>query len=176
MERSRSVGLFGSVLLAHLVLVLHGLVLLLLAFLVLFFRGIVTYLPWIVLGGTAVLLTSGWYCWRSLKRRGRGFGDVLNHPLIQERGLEVRFLGGVASLRLGPPGERDNSVERLPLQIEAERIPALPDDSSEAERMRALARLVKLREAGELDEEAFQLLRRELVGAPPEGEAPSRRA
>ncbi|RMF46351.1 MAG: hypothetical protein D6751_05305 [Deltaproteobacteria bacterium] len=176
MERSRTVGLFGSVLLAHLVLVLHGIVLLLLAFLVLFFRGVIAYLPWIVLGGGVVLLVSGWYCWRSLKRRGRGLGDVLSHPLIQERGLEVRLLGGVASLRLGPPGGSNQSLARVPLQIEAERVPALPDDSSEAERMRALARLVKLREAGELDEEAFQLLRRELVGVPSEGEASSRRA
>lgn len=170
MERPRHLGTFGSVLLAHLVLVLHGLVLLGLAFLVLFFRGVLEYLPWIVLAGVVFLLLSGWYLWRTLHRRSGSLAQVLDHPLIRERGVEVRLLGGVASLKLGAPAEGEKKDAGLP-RLETAEIPALPGGGGEAERLRALARLVKLREAGELDEEAFQLLRRELLGSAGSGES-----
>ncbi|RME33467.1 MAG: hypothetical protein D6794_11540 [Deltaproteobacteria bacterium] len=163
MEPSRPIGTFGSVLLAHLVLVLHGLVLLGLAFLVLFFRGVLEYLPWIVAGGVALMLLSAWYFWRVLRRQGRSLSRVLDHPLIRERGVEVRLLGGMASFRLGVPGVKEMEPRR-DLALAGTELPALPERDDEAGRLRALARLVKLREAGELDEESFQLLRRELLG------------
>lgn len=152
-------GLFSSIALSHLILLLHGLVIFLFVLLAIFFHGVLTYLPWIMAGGCLLLIGSGWLLWRRLQRSQRSLRELLDTPLLRDRGVELKLLGGVASLRLGAPVRE--GTEPPPVQIEASSPQALIEDG-EAARLRRLARLVKLREQGELDEEEFALLRREL--------------
>lgn len=155
-EKSSS-GLFSSIFLTHLVLVLHGLVIVGLALLVVFFRGVVNYLPWIVGGGILLVLLSAWYAWYRLRRSQKGLRDLLNDPVLQGRAVEISFLGGVASLRLGQPGSAHVEVPVL----EAPAYDPAPQlEDPESQRLRELSRLVKLREAGHISDEEYDILKK----------------
>lgn len=167
-RKSAGLGLFSTLLVSHLVLLLHGLVILLLALLVVFFRGVVTYLPWILGGGILLLLVSALFLWRALRRRGRALGEILASPLLRDRAVEVKLLGGVASVRLGAPGETQPQQQRT---LELDSGPNLPRlEEEETLRLRRLARLVKLHEEGTLSDEEFEILRRECTAEPPSKE------
>ena len=97
-------GLFKSVMLAYVVLVLHVLLMLGLGLLVIFFRGVVQYVLWIFLFGTAAIVASGVYFYRRMKAEGKTLKQTLSSPLFAGRPVEVSFLGGMASLRVGMPG------------------------------------------------------------------------
>lgn len=100
-EKKDSQGLMTSVLMAYLVLVLHVLLIAGLGFLVFFFRGIINYMVWIFLGGTVAILASAYLFYRRMKAEGRTLRQTLNSPIFRGRTVEVSFLGGLASFRLG---------------------------------------------------------------------------
>jgi hypothetical protein len=97
-------GLFKSVLMAYLIVILHILLFAGLALLVLFFRGIVNYTIWIFIGGLVIIIVSLFYFYRRIKAGGKILKDTLNSPEFRDRPVEVSFLGGVASVRFGRPG------------------------------------------------------------------------
>ena len=110
-------GLMKSVMMAYLILVLHVVLLMGLGVLVFFFRGIIHYMPWIVLFGAAAILASGYWFYRRMKAEGRSLRDTLNSPLFRNKTVEVSLLGGLAQFRVGqsnaPPllgdGRSDNT-------------------------------------------------------------------
>ena len=59
-------GLFKSVMLAYMVLVLHVVLMLGLGLLVIFFRGVIQYMLWIFLFGTVAVVASGLYFYRRM--------------------------------------------------------------------------------------------------------------
>lgn len=98
-------GVFKSILVAYAILFLHVLLIAGLGMLVLFFRGIVQYMIWIFLGGTALVLGSAYYFYRRMKAEGKSLHEMLKSPVLNGRAVEVSFLGGIASVKLGrPPG------------------------------------------------------------------------
>ena len=161
-EKQRS-GLFSSLFLMYLILLLHGLAIVLFALLVVFFRGVVTYLPWIMLGGALLVILSAWLIWRKFRHSQRDFKEILDNPLLRDRAVELRFLGGVATVRLGAPGPSSvpmpDVIEYQPQSVES--IPQLEDP--EAARLNNLARLIKLRDRGELTDTEFQELKQRLL-------------
>ena len=97
--------LFRGILLAHLILFLHLLFIFGLGVAIIFFRGVSQYMLWIFLGTTAALLASGFFCYRFIKARGKKtLKDIEESAVFKNRSFEVRFLGGVASLKIGQPG------------------------------------------------------------------------
>ncbi|PLX82447.1 MAG: hypothetical protein C0616_02205 [Desulfuromonas sp.] len=210
MSESEGRSLFGSIFFTHLVLVLHALVIVLLALLVVFFRGVVEYMAWIVGGGFAIFILIGILIWLRIRRSRREISELLQSPLLQDRSVELKFLGGLASVKLGEPtiqhraagpaldyqaeqrlelsgpanvddvGSRPPQVEPDPsppqaaervIDLEAETVadeeppvaPAVePMADAETERLRNLARLVKLKESGSLSEQEFRLRKEEL--------------
>ena len=94
-------GLMKSVMMAYLILVLHVVLLMGLGILVFFFRGIIHYMPWIVLFGAAAILGSGYWFYRRMKAEGRSLRDTLNSPLFRNKTVEVSLLGGLAQFRVG---------------------------------------------------------------------------
>ena len=97
-------GLFKSVMLAYIVLVLHVVLMLGLGLLVIFFRGVTQYMLWIFLFGTIVVVASGFYFYRRMKAEGKTLKETLSSSMFAGRPVEVSFLGGMASLRVGTPG------------------------------------------------------------------------
>jgi len=155
-------GLFKSLFLTYFILVLHGVLIILLALLVVFFRGVVEYLPWILAGGLVLIASFVWLLWRKLRRSRAGLGELLDNPVLRDRSVELRFLGGVATLRLGEP--RSGKAGR-PAVIETTGPVAARIEDEESQRLRRLARLIKLHEAGEISDDEYQILRRELQAA-----------
>jgi len=97
-------GLFKSVMLAYMVLVLHVVLMLGLGLLVIFFRGVIQYMLWIFLFGTVAVLASGYYFYRRMKAEGKTLKQTLSSPMFAGRPVEVSLLGGMASFRVGRPG------------------------------------------------------------------------
>ena len=96
--------LFRGILLAHLILFLHLLFIAGLGLVVVFFHGISRHMIWIFLGTTAILLASGYFCYRHIKTRGRQtLKDIEESAIFKNRSFEVRLLGGMASLKFGRP-------------------------------------------------------------------------
>jgi len=105
-------NIIKSVFVAHFILMLHILVIAAIGFLVLFFRGIVIYMPWIFFGGTAAIATSCYLLYRKMKKERKSLKEILSLPVFKNRTVEVSFLGGLASLRV------ENSIESLKDKIE----------------------------------------------------------
>lgn len=88
---------------AYLILVLHVALLAGLGLLVLFFRGVVQYMLWIFLAGAALVAVSGYLFYRRMKAEGKNLREMLHSRTFANRAVEVSLLGGLASLRVGPP-------------------------------------------------------------------------
>jgi hypothetical protein len=132
-------GLFKGVLLAYLILVLHVVLILGLGVLMLLFGGLVAYLPWIMGFGFLAIAGSCYFWWKHMKKRGRKIRDVLRDPLYQGRSVEVSFLGGVVSLKLGKGSEPlalEHSTREVPRQI-------VDRETLEAEELTRLAHQLK---------------------------------
>lgn len=99
-----SEDLLRGILLAHLILFLHLLLIAGLGLVVIFFHGIYQYMLWIVVGTTAILLVSGFFCYRRIKTRGKQtLKDIEESAIFKNRSFEARLLGGMASLKFGRP-------------------------------------------------------------------------
>lgn len=113
---------FKSILMAHFILVLHVLLIVGMVLLVIFFRGLINYMPWIFLAGSAAILASGYHFYKRMKREGKTLREMLNAPRLSGTTIEVSFLGGLASLKVGraenPPLLASNSAGQRRQQLE----------------------------------------------------------
>jgi len=103
-SKNESEGLFKGIMLAYMLLALHVVLIVMLGFLVLFFGGVVRYMPLIFFGGTALISMSAWLFYRKMKREGRSLKEMLRSSTFQGRAVEISLLGGMASLKVGSPG------------------------------------------------------------------------
>ena len=101
MSRKGGDGLFKSVMAAYLVLVLHVLLIVGLGLVVIFFSGIARYMLWIFILGGAAILASFYYFYRRMKAEGRTLREMMRSPMFDGRPVEISFLGGLASFRMG---------------------------------------------------------------------------
>ncbi|AJF07503.1 SHOCT domain-containing protein [Geoalkalibacter subterraneus] len=150
-------GLFKGIFASYMILVLHALLMLLLGLLVVFFRGVVEYMLWIVLGGLALIGLSGYFFYRRVKNRSGQLGTILNDPAFRDRPVEISFLGGLASVRLGNRGQWGEGATA----IEGGQAPQLEDP--EAVRRRELARLVLMLDKDLITQEEYDKLKRDLL-------------
>lgn len=116
-NKKESNGLLKSIFAAHLILVLHVLLIAGLGCLILFFRGIVQYMLWIMIIGSVMIFLIGYLIRRKMIREGRQLRDMLSLPAFAGRTIEVSILGGMASVRLESPNNTDTgSLRSLPNQ------------------------------------------------------------
>ena len=121
-KKSDSAEIFKGVLLIHLILIFHLVFIALLGLTVIFLGGISRYIVWILLGGILLALLSGYIFYRYLKSKGKkALHDLENSSIVKNRSVEIRFLGGMASLKLGNPSdaaalEGDSVNQRLQLE------------------------------------------------------------
>ena len=109
---------FKSVLIAYFILVLHVVLVAGLVMMVIFFRGILNYMIWIFLGGLIAIIVSGYHFYKRMKMEGKTLREILNTYRHSGRSVEVSFLGGLASLKIGgehhnPPALNGNSSGHL---------------------------------------------------------------
>lgn len=97
-------GLFQAIMLGHLILVLHILVLAGMGVLIIFFRGLVTYMPLILVAGLTLLAAAAYYVFRHLKRRGIGLKEIMDTPALSGKCIEIKLLGDMASIKIDSHG------------------------------------------------------------------------
>jgi hypothetical protein len=132
-------GIFRGVLLAYLVLVLHVVLILGLGVVMLLFGGVVAYLPWILAAGFLAIVGSCYFWWKHMKKQGRKIRDVMRDPLYQGRSIELSFLGGVVSLKLGQ-GSEPLAIDHAPLETQKQ---IVDPETLRAEELTRLAHQLK---------------------------------
>jgi len=151
----RKSGIAGGLFLTYAILLLHILMILLLGVAVVFFRGVVAYFGWILFGGLFLILLSGYLFFRRLRRDNKRLRDVLNDPALKGRSLEISFLGGLASVRVGSPGAPSASIESGPAT------PLIEDP--ESARLREIARLVRMLEKDQISRTEYEQLKEDIL-------------
>ncbi len=152
-DESIAGGLFMTmaILLFHVVLVAG------ICLLVLFFHVVVHYLLWIVVGTGVLIGLGGYLFFRHLRGAGsEALGRVLSMPEFKGRSVEINFLGGMASLKIG---EMDETVSQLPdLTIPPDR--RIEDE--QGIRTRELLTLARLLEQNLISREEYQQAKKQL--------------
>jgi len=147
----------NSLVIASSILIFHVVLLAGLGLLVLFFSGIVNYLFWIFLAGSALITGSVYYFFRYMKKEGgTAFLKVMSLPELKGKNVEVNLLGGLASFKIA-------SDKSAPQVIESDAVPVsrqLEDPSSR--RLRELSELSRMLENNLITLEEFNQVKKSL--------------
>lgn len=149
-------GLFKSIFAAHFVLFLHVFLVAGIGILVLFFRGVIFYMPWIVCGGIAVVGGGTYLLYRRARSEGKSLKGMLSLPMFKNRSVEVSFLGGLASLKVAPSQESD----RLGTSVDVS-APQLEDPHTV--HVRELTELVRLLDSNFITLEEYNKAKKKLL-------------
>ena len=158
--KTESGALVRGILLAHLILFLHLVFIVGLGIVIIFFRGISQYMLWIFLGATVALIASGYACYRFIKNRGKQtLKDIEQTDIFKNRNVEVRFLGGIASLKIDQP-ESSAAIENTAAQTSD---PRRQLEDPDAVRIRELDRLAHLLEKDLITRDEFVRAKKKLL-------------
>ena len=148
-------GIAKNIFVGYFVIILHVLLLLLLGVTIVFFRGVVTYMPWILGGGFLLLFLSGLWFYQKVKKGQINIKQTLRDGVPKNRPVEISFLGGLASMRLGSSYDRTGGVDAVqpPLQLE----------DAETSRLRSLDRLMEMYNKELITKEEFALLKQDVL-------------
>ncbi|MGD9733071.1 MAG: SHOCT domain-containing protein [Desulfamplus sp.] len=103
-------GLFKSLFAAYFVLLLHVFLVVGVGVAVVLFKGVYEYLPWILSGIAALVIAVFWLFYLRIKRSSTDIQDVLSHPAFQNRNVEIKLLGGVATFKLSMPVSNSDNL------------------------------------------------------------------
>jgi hypothetical protein len=132
------------------ILGLHVVLICLIGLIVIFFGGIARYWAWIFLGGLGLTAAGAFFVYRKLKAQSGGLiRDLHGISVPSGSSLEVRFLGGLASVKFDRPAASSG------LEITAPSGPALLDDP-ETQRFRNLTHLAQMYEKNLITREEFE--------------------
>lgn len=142
-KEKKAEGLFKGVFMAYFILIFHLVLLVGLGAMVLFFRGFVEYTLWIFLSVAVLILVSAVLFIRRMRKDKKSLGDVLRSPNFKDRSVEVSFLGGLASVRLGAPGAAAPAGPMLESGVADPRLQLEDPASMRIRELNALARLLE---------------------------------
>ena len=93
-------GLFKSIFTAYFILLLHVFLLAGVGLTVVLFKGVYHYLPWIMAAIGILVLAIAWIIYRRMRESSSSLREVLGTPEFQDRAVEVKLLGGLASFKI----------------------------------------------------------------------------
>nr|WP_319395004.1 SHOCT domain-containing protein [uncultured Desulfobacter sp.] len=152
-------GVFKNIFVAYFILLLHVFLLAGIGLSVVLFKGVYHYLPWIM-GAIAILvLAIAWIIYARMRATSSSLSEVLGTPEFQDRAVEIRLLGGLATF-----------------EIKAKEQPLLPDhtglssysdtrliESAEDRAERKLLELNALYAKDLISEKEFEKARRSII-------------
>ena len=146
-------GLF----LAQLIILFHVLIIAILGITVLLLGGIARNLIWVILGFVAVTLILTYIIYRRAKTQGSDMLRDLNQSgAMRDRPLEISFMGGLMSLKVGAP---DSSPS-----LEAHRNGSIPRlEDAESVRKRELADLAQMLADDLISSEEYTLAKHKIM-------------
>jgi hypothetical protein len=115
--------LVNSLFLATVILLFHVMLIAAIGVMVLLLHGLMNYMVWILLAGFLLAAGSVYLFFRYMNRTGgKALQKMLSLPEIKGKNIEIRFLGGIASLKIRNEMEDKakigSNVISSPLQIE----------------------------------------------------------
>ncbi|MBF0397900.1 MAG: hypothetical protein HQK78_14060 [Desulfobacterales bacterium] len=132
-------GVISSLFMAHFIILFHIIIIGVVGLLVLFLAGFAHYITIILLAGFLLIGGLFYYFYRRMKNEGKNIREILKSPMFEGRTVEVSFLGGVASLKIG----KSNDAPMLSTnEINYPKLLEAPDNSH----IRELERLAGLLE------------------------------
>jgi hypothetical protein len=156
-SKKQGQNLFKAVILTHIILFLHLLIIGGLVLMVIFFRGVIEHMLWVLLGAAGLFILSAFLIYWRIKSKGKKmFHDIENSSLFKGRSFEVSFLSGLASLKFGQPDNlktiEDHSSEAK-FQLE----------DTETVRMRELAELARMYEKDLITSEEYKRAKNQVL-------------
>jgi len=148
----------NSLLLASSILIFHVILIAGIGILVLFFSGIVNYILWIFLAGSALIAVSGYLFYRYMKKEGStALLKILSFPELKGKNIEVNLFGGLASFKIA----KDKSE---PMVIESDVIPLSRRlEDPDARRLRELTELARMLEKNLITLEEYYQVKKSLL-------------
>jgi hypothetical protein len=111
-KKNETTALVSSLFLASSVLIFHVVLLAAMGLLVIFFSGIVNYIFWIFLGSCALIGGGVYFFFRYMKKNGgRELYQLLSLPELKGKNLEVKLLGGLASLKIADGDDKTPAID-----------------------------------------------------------------
>ena len=157
MKKEKDSQYLKSVLMAYFILVLHVILMAALVLMVIFFRGIIDYMIWVFVGGLIAIVISGYRFYSRMKREQKTLREILDTPRFNGRSVEISFLGGLASFKIG------SSNPNIPV-LESHtsgRLPQLEDP--ESVRKKEFSELVRLLEKDLITLEEYNKFKEEIL-------------
>nr|WP_319493442.1 SHOCT domain-containing protein [uncultured Desulfobacter sp.] len=152
-------GVFKNIFVAYFILLLHVFLLAGIGLSVVLFKGVYHYLPWIMAGIAILVLAIAWIIYARMRATSSSLSQVLGTPEFQDRAVEIRLLGGLATF-----------------EIKAKEQPLLPNhtglssysnaqliESAEDRAERKLLELNALYEKDLITEKEFEKARRSII-------------
>ena len=165
-------GIFKSLFAAYFVLLLHVFLVAGVGVAVVLFKGVYQYLPWILSGIAAFIIALFWIFYLRIKRSSTDIKDVLSHPAFQNRNVEIKLLGGVATFKLSLPASGgDNLLSSGASQNVALLEQGITDNSSQSLRLesghthieRRLSELASLYDRNLINVEEYEMAKRRIL-------------
>ncbi len=103
-QKQNEDSIIKGVFIAYFILLFHVALLGLVGILVLFFSGILNFLPWLLLAGVVIIVVSGYMVLRYFRKKSGDLVKVLGMPEFRGKNIEVRLLGGMASFKVNDSG------------------------------------------------------------------------
>ena len=141
---------------AYFILVLHVILMAALVLMVIFFHGIIDYMIWIFIGGLIAIVVSGYRFYKRMKREQKTLSEILSTPRLNGKSVEISFLGGLASFKIGAANPNLPAIE----SHSANRLPQLEDP--ESVRFKEFSELVRLLENNLITLEEYNKFKEEL--------------
>lgn len=141
----------------YLVLVMHILLMLGLAIAVVLLKGFYDFRWLILILGIVVIGGSAYYFYRRIRQSNRKLGDLMSDPALQNRSVEIRLLGGMATLKLG---QRDEGI-RLIEEVDGNSARQLEPPKSK--HLEELSEINRMLEDGLITREEFLRLKKEII-------------
>lgn len=157
-QPTNEAGLFKGVFAAYSVLLLHASLAVILGLVVIFFSGVIHYMAWILLGGFIIIALSAWYSIRKLKQHQQSLAKILSLPEFSGTSLEIRLLGGLASLKMSKNRDDQDAAAALPNKAR------MLLDSPDSTRLKTLAELGRMYENGLITRVEYLRAKDELLG------------
>ncbi|MFH2091066.1 MAG: SHOCT domain-containing protein [Pseudomonadota bacterium] len=152
-------GLFRNLVIAHIILLLHIFLLAGVGVTVVLFRGVYHYLPWIMGAiGVLILLIAGFF-YRQMRSGTSDIQTILSMPVFQNRTVEIKLMGGLASFKLEAP---KTTIVPLDHQISNGQAPALLEQKIQKTE-ESLYTLAALYEKDLITKEAFLQAKQALI-------------
>ncbi len=101
MSKKSDYSILKNLSVAFLILLAHVVLIGLIGVLTLFFGWIGNNIGWVMIGVLCVSMTVAFLFYRKVKSDSRVIKDIINDPSLKGKSVEVSFLGGMASFKIG---------------------------------------------------------------------------